>query len=484
MRLPGRRGCVTQGPDVEEPVSQLSDDLIGHINQLDASTVSRRQAAERALLDCAEQARPLLRRSVDLVERPLLAAQAALLLVRMRDRGARAALLSAVDRHPNDNLRAILLRAAADLADPSWADPTQLARLEALSEDADADLREAASRALARVRPEPDPTLDVDAGDLAAFAQLAAGSADADLREAIRELGRGDTRQRRAAEQHLLQAGRRAQRVLIEALAEPSARVRTGAVRMLLQLPTPDASGALLMVATGGGDSTLETDLRAMALRALGVCLVGVENHVVDDLAELTVDADRFIRAGAASALGRLPVPEAAAALLPLLDDADAFVIEEAARGLGRKGVTPEGLDRVRAELDDGLPRAQAPLLRALAGELAAPLRQAGEARDRLLRVARAQLRSGEPERVTAALSLLDQLHGSANSLAESDQERVAGLLSHADLAVLQTALGVLASHASPGQAGVVAALERLGAQSDPSVQILVEAVRARLNEG
>ncbi|MFH1810239.1 MAG: HEAT repeat domain-containing protein [Pseudomonadota bacterium] len=466
-----------------------TDEVVRWINDLDATHPERRQAAEQALQEKAELARPLLRNALQLGERPLLVAQAALLLAALRDLEARPALVQAATAETHADLRAILLGAAADLADASWHDEGDRQRLRDLTRDDDLDVRAAAQRALdgiASPQPAAMPaaaltSIEVEPEDLSSFAELVSGADDADLRHALRQAAHAVASQRARAEQELLQAGPRGQTVLIEALGDPVLAVRSTAVRLLLQRPAPEASGALLLLAASGGDGPAAADLRAMALRALASSLTGSEQHIVDDLTELTHDPDRFVRAGTAAALGCLAFTESVAALLPMLDDRDSFVAEEAARALSRTGVPDAQVDALIDRLARATPRCQAPLLRSLTGPLS-PLPLDGPFRDALLPLARAHLRSGEPERVTAALGVLDRLHGSSSQLSVDDADRVAALLSARDVSVRGAALGVLASHARPEMNGLVSVIDALEPGDDDSLRLLRDVVRERLH--
>ncbi|MBN2361552.1 MAG: HEAT repeat domain-containing protein [Deltaproteobacteria bacterium] len=464
------------------------------INALDADDAVRRAASERALVASDPEVRPLLRKAIALAERPLVAARAALLLSRLRDRSATPLLLDALTAHDNDDVRAVLLRAVAELVEPAGADATTRARLVDLARDHDPDVRSWANTALDRLGAKRDPeaaadaapapggdlAVEVGAADLASFARLAQDAADADVRAAVRQLATGNRSARLRAAQVLIGAGARGQRALINALAEPSLAIRTAAVQQLLQQPTPDASGALLMVAAGGGDGPAEANLRALALRALAVCLTGSEQHIVDDLSELCADPDRFARAAAAAALARLPFADSARALSRLLDDGDPFVVEEAARGLGRIGIPAECFDAAVSALGRPVARAHAPLLRGFAGMLAGDTLDDADRRARLRHLARGQLSSGDGERITAALALLDRLlHHPPIERAEIDL--LAALLAARDTDVVRAALAVLATHATPEMTAVASALDRVDAGAGAGVDTLIAAVRARL---
>lgn len=470
-----------------------SDQLYVWINALDAVDPVRRGAAESGLYAAGEHARPLLRKAIALADRPLVAARSALLLARLADRAAITPLLDAIDQQRDDDVRAVLLRAVAELVDRT-VDATARERIVALGRDRDADVRAWANRALDRAagggaavatveaKPAagPEAAVDVGAADLASFAQLAQDAADADVRDAVRQLATGNTLARQRAGQVLVDAGARGQRALIQALSEPSIEVRTAAVQMLLQLPTPEASGALLMVAAGGGDGPRAANLRALALRALAGCLTGSEQFIVDDLAELRHDPDRFVRAGAAAALARLPGPATVQALVGWLDDSDPFVVEEAARSLGRIGIPPEAFAAAIRALERPVARAHAPLLRGFIAPLAATTLDDSGRCDQLRRIARGQLGSGDSERVTAALALLDALFRK-RPIDATEAAAIAALLTARDHDVVRAALGVLASHATADMTVVASALDRVDVSADSGVDALVAAVRARL---
>ena len=474
-------------------VNPDSDQLYVWIDALDATDPVRRSAAEGALVAAGDNARPLLLKAIALDDRPLVAARSALLLARLADRTAVTALLDATGRHRDDDVRAVLFRAVADLVDRNL-DATARERIVALGRDHDADVRAWSSRALQRTgasagsqpaveiasSADRGATVDVGADDLASFAQLAQDAADADVRDAVRQLATGNPAARQRAAQLLADVGARGQRALIQALSEPSIEVRTAAVQLLLQLPTPDASGALLMVAAGGGDGPRAANLRALALRALAGCLTGSEHFIVDDLAELCHDPDRFARAGAAAALARLPGPAAVQALIGVLDDSDPFVVEEAARSLGRIGIPPDAFSAAMRCLERPVARAHAPLLRGFIGLLATTTLDDSGRCDQLRRIARSQLRSGDSERITAALALLDTLF-KKRPIDATEAAAIAALLTSRDPDVVRAALAVLASHATIEMTVVANALDRVDVNSSTGIDALVAAVRARL---
>ncbi len=224
----------------------------------------------------------------------------------------------------------------------------------------------------------------------------------------------------------------------------------------------------------------------------------GVVRWAEQGLEETAAGAETWptssMRAMAAYALARNPLPEGAPLLRPLLADADPWVRGWAARGLGTVG-TGEDLGRLRPLLDDAEP---GPIVQAL--RAARRLIDAGQAappRDWTPRLLELMADPRPGVRLTAvevsAMWLLDeQLSAALVALADSElrRERELALLALAEgedpeaAPVLARAAGdpdpVLRARAAEaaGFLGAFDVLERLAADQDPGVRVAALDVR------
>lgn len=313
-------------PDAVALVARLTGDADG--------TVAAAAATALVALD-AKHARALLVPALADAERPAEARLAALrALAGLGDAAPVAALVAAA----GDTVRQIRIEALAALAviarhDAAWPSPAS----EALAQ----------ARRLGDPDPAPDPAIaepetPTDAGQAQAEARPAADKTLDVILEASAE------------------AGRRPRRTV--PTPDPKAETRLLAVRLLGDIPRPEAAAelaqelacdgltaaaaeALSRIAAAGvtlpeaavrglRDATRSPDraLVAAALRALGECGAGGETAC---LAHHLGNADPMLRSAAAEALATAGQAELAA---PLLDDADAAVRLAAARAVATMG--------------------------------------------------------------------------------------------------------------------------------------------------
>lgn len=284
----------------------------------------------------------------------------------------------------------------------------------------------------------------------------------------------------------------RAVQPLIAALNRPETRQRQLAVQTLLEHPSPDASAALLLLAQGAADDEDSRTLCASALQALARCLPIMPSdalHIVDDLVAFLQRDDAFIRAAAGQALARICCAQSQDALSALLEDHVAIVRLAAARSFEFCGVPELHWSIVVHALEQKLEQQtdiQAALLRALASPHSQPLWQNPERRETVLRIARAYLDSGEVERVSAALRLLDLVLSHEKKLHDADVKKIIGIAKNTHLDLQQTAMAILASQAGLKSSAHFVELDQLArawsASNNSQQALLGEMLQQALN--
>jgi HEAT repeat protein len=257
-----------------------------------------------------------------------------------------------------------VVRAFAAEAFGALGDARSLARVGALGDDVDPQVRARARSVLRRAAapvpapvPAPGrfgggdgPTLD----DFAVLAAAAGAGHAGPLQPWLDDLADPRRAVRESAIAALVGAGRRAVPFLLDRLGQPIMRVRVAAAQALGRLQAPEATGPLLVAATAAAYTAEDAELRPVALRALASCLTGSEAGLSPSLLPLARDTDRFVRGAALLCLGRVAERAGIRAVALALFDNDPFVVESAAVALS------EGIREDHVEL-------VLPLLRALA---------------------------------------------------------------------------------------------------------------------
>ncbi len=338
--------------------------------------------------------------------------------------------------------------------------------------------------------PVPVPELRVEDLDERALLLLLADRKSYEPLAFSKALGGGEELRRQAA----LTAGRigdpRGGPVLETLLGDDSVRVRRAAAFALGELGEADSEGkgdiAKALLGTLTAEDREVGRLAVEALAKLGVPLETVVTRLIEApsdelLPRLLPSLFRFegpavvrwaeqgleetqpqLRAMAAYALGRNPIPEGAPHLRSLLDDGDPWIRGWAARGLGTVGERDD-LERLRPLLDDSAP---GPIIQALrsARRLVESARVASP-RDWIPRLLELMADPRPGVRLTAietsAVWLLDEDLGAAlEALADSSVRR------ERELALLALAEG--------GDPRAADLLPRMAGDSDPVLRVRV----------
>ncbi|MFZ9887764.1 MAG: hypothetical protein ACO3JL_09700 [Myxococcota bacterium] len=390
-----------------------------------------------------------------------------------RARAALEALVGAADRH----VRIFAIRALSAIGDARCK-----ACIEALQNDRDAMVRQAANATLERIRNEELAATQPE-GDFASFAALVAEAQEpgAELRPWLTDLADARRPVREQAVAHLIQAGRVAVPFLIEQLNQPHPLPRIGAAQALGRLQAPEAAGPLLIAATAPATTGPERELVPVALRALANCLTGAEEGLAPGLLPLARSEDRFVRAAALLCLGRIADREGIAAVVAALFDGDPFVVESASVALS-EGVRESDHALVMPLLDayDAAGGHAAPALREA---ILIALSRIDMQAPALLVRARHRVRR-ETHGPTAALRkvafvLLERLYGDDDPPPLPVLDDALARLQDPHPEVRVAAASLLAQHLEPGFTGAVPKLIDAALRKERTLSLLVaEALR------
>lgn len=496
----------------EAALEQAAEDMLSPLKPT-------REQAERVLLSAREEAAPHLARAIaqGLAQSQLdggVIGRIALLLGALRARDGLVALFQAAAANLSSDDRALVARAIAEILDGRDAfddrardavellaaaddrytrafaaqafgalgDERSRARVEALADDADPHVRDAALRQLKKLdRAEAEAAASgTDFSDFAALVQ-AAEEEGGKLKPWLDDLGDDRRAVRDAAVSHLVGAGKEAVPFLIDKLNQPASRPRIGAAQALGSIQAPEAAGPLLIAATAPPKTDEDRELIPVALRALANSLTGVEEGLADALLPLARSGDRFVRAAALLCLGRIADRAGIVAVVDALKDPDPFVVESASIALSEGVREDDGalvLPLVEA-YDHQRHTAQAALREAILIALSRIQIEDAALRVRVRHRVRREVGGPTAAVRKAALALLERMHSDEDPpvLPLVDDALVRLADPHPEVRVVAAAF--LARHLPPGFTGAVSRLIEAVLRKERTLSLLAcEALR------
>jgi HEAT repeat protein len=485
-------------------------DLPSAARQLLSPIKADRDAAEGVLLKARAEAIPHL---LEVLNAPADAsiARAVLLLSALGARDALPVFYALIEqKRPSADERAFLARALAELLDGqdafddrartaletlsadtdrytrafaaqafgSLGDLRSKARVQALSQDGDAWVREKASAVLRKLQEtealaQQDTASSITANDFAALAREAQAGGGA-LKAYLDDLGDHRRAVRDAAIAELVRAGKSAVPFLLDKLNQPLVRARVGAATALGRIQATEAAGPLLIAATAPAETADENELRAVSLRALANCLTGMEEGLAPSILPLARERDRFVRAAALLCLGRLADRQGLAAIVAGILDEDPFVNESAAVALS-EGVREDDSEIVRPLLlaFDKRPGPSAAVREAILIALSRVQITAPPVRVRVRHKTRNEVLGTSASTRKAAIVLLEKLYEESDPPPLTLTDDVLSRLADDHPEVRVVAAAFLQRHLEPGMAGAAKRLAAALARGEPTLGLL-----------
>ncbi len=376
------------------------------------------------------------------------------------------------------------VRAFCAQAFGALSDKRSKARVQALAEDRDAWVREQAGVVLRKLNAaeayaQQQDVTTVDFQRMVDQAQSEGGT----LKPLLDDLDDPRRAVNDNAIAQLLKVGKAAVPFLLDRLNSPKTRQRIGAATVLGRLQVTEAAGPLLVAATAHATSPQDTELRAVALRALANCLTGMEEGLAASIVPLGKDADRFVRAAAMLCLGRLADRAGLAVIVAGILDDDAFVVESAAVALS-EGVREEDVEIV-APLLHALNRRPAPPVAVKEAILIALSRiqiDIAAQRVRVRHCVRKEIFGQTASTRKAAIVLLERLFQDADPPPLSVTDDIMSRMHDDHPEVRIVAASFVRAHLEPGMAGAARALSKVLARDEPTLSLLALEALVRHN--
>jgi HEAT repeat protein len=354
------------------------------------------------------------------------------------------------------------------------------ARVEALAEDGDGHVRDAAEKVLLKLR---EAEVEATGGGMDSFAALVdqANAEGGALKPWLDDLADARRAVRDAAVAQLVGAGKQAVPNLIEQLNRPELLPRVGAAQALGRIQSPEAAGPLLIAATTPAATELERELVTVSLRALANCLTGVEEGLAPALLPLARSEDRFVRAAALLSLGRIADREGIRAVVEALTDKDPFVVESASIALS-EGVREEDVELTIPLLEayDAAGARAAPALREAILIALSRIQIVSEPlRVRVRHRVRREIRGPTAQVRKASIALLEGLYADDDPPVLPVLDDVLGRLADSHPEVRVVAASFLSRHLEPGFTGAVPRLIDAALKKERTLSLLCsEALR------
>jgi HEAT repeat protein len=372
------------------------------------------------------------------------------------------------------------VRAFAAQAFGALGDLRSKARVQALAQDKDAWVRERAGGVLRKLaETEALAQADVSPQDFLKLVQEAESEGGA-LKPYLDDLADHRRQVRDSAIAELVRAGKPAVPFLLDKLNQPILRARTGAATVLGRLQVTDAAGPLLIAATSCGDTPDETELKAVALRALANCLTGMEEGLATSILPMARDKDRFVRAAALLCLGRLADRAGLASIVAAILEDDPFVVESAAVALS-EGVREEDVEIVRplALALDKRPGPSPAVREAILIALSRVQITAAPLRVRVRHRVRKEVLGTTASTRKAAIVLLERLYDELDPPPLTVVDDVLSRLHDDHPEVRVVSASFIRALVEPGMAGVAKHAEKALARGEETVSLLIlEALR------